>query len=51
MNFFQASTIGEKVKNFFGIFGNKPPYAVEAPGPCYCSKYNYISINDIKNNN
>ncbi|XP_034171787.1 trypsin-1-like isoform X1 [Osmia lignaria lignaria] len=33
----QASTLGEKVKNFFGIFGNKPPYSVEAPGPCYCN--------------
>ncbi|XP_050585838.1 trypsin-1 isoform X2 [Bombus affinis] len=33
----QASTFGERVKNFFGIFGNKPPYAMEAPAPCYCS--------------
>ncbi|KAK9302898.1 hypothetical protein QLX08_005239 [Tetragonisca angustula] len=33
----QATTFGEKVKNFFGIFGNKPPSALEAPGPCYCS--------------
>nr|XP_012144316.1 PREDICTED: transmembrane protease serine 9-like [Megachile rotundata] len=32
-----ANTLGEKVKNFFGIFGNKPPYSVEAPGPCYCN--------------
>ncbi|XP_033201533.2 transmembrane protease serine 9 [Bombus vancouverensis nearcticus] len=33
----QASTFGERVKNFFGIFGNKPPYAMEEPAPCYCS--------------
>ncbi|XP_076171824.1 trypsin-1-like [Ptiloglossa arizonensis] len=33
----QAGIFSEKVKNFFGIFGNKPPAAVEAPGPCYCS--------------
>ncbi|CAL7940154.1 unnamed protein product [Xylocopa violacea] len=33
----QATTLGEKVKNFFGIFGNKPPSAVESPAPCFCS--------------
>ncbi|XP_076238844.1 trypsin-7-like [Calliopsis andreniformis] len=33
----QAGVIIERVKNFFGIFGNKPPSAVEAPGPCFCS--------------
>ncbi|XP_011302033.1 trypsin-1 isoform X1 [Fopius arisanus] len=25
------------VKNFFGIFGNKPPNSETPPGPCYCS--------------
>ncbi|XP_026674944.1 serine proteinase stubble-like [Ceratina calcarata] len=33
----QGSTLGEKVKNFFGIFGNKPPDSADAPGPCFCS--------------
>jgi secreted trypsin-like serine protease len=28
---------GQLVKNFFGIFGNKPPNSTVSIGPCYCS--------------
>ncbi|KAL2711789.1 transmembrane protease serine 9-like [Vespula squamosa] len=33
----QARQIGENMKNFFGLFGNKPPDTKEPPAPCYCS--------------
>ncbi|XP_035723564.1 trypsin-1-like isoform X2 [Vespa mandarinia] len=33
----QAGQIGENMKNFFGLFGNKPPDTKEPPAPCYCS--------------
>ncbi|KAF7386177.1 hypothetical protein HZH68_013309 [Vespula germanica] len=33
----QARQIGENMKNFFGLFGNKPPDTKEPPVPCYCS--------------
>ncbi|XP_015172523.1 PREDICTED: transmembrane protease serine 9-like [Polistes dominula] len=33
----QARQIGERIKNFFGLFGNKPPTVKEPPAPCYCS--------------
>ncbi|KAG7211725.1 hypothetical protein KM043_010971 [Ampulex compressa] len=33
----QAGILKEKVKNFFGLFGNKPPDANEVPGSCSCS--------------
>ncbi|EZA52935.1 hypothetical protein DMN91_000954 [Ooceraea biroi] len=31
----QAGIFGEK--NFFGLFGNKPPHSEDPPAPCYCS--------------
>ncbi|XP_012215618.1 transmembrane protease serine 9-like [Linepithema humile] len=33
----QAEKFDEKTKNFFGLFGNKPPYSNDSPSPCYCS--------------
>ncbi|XP_011878431.1 PREDICTED: uncharacterized protein LOC105567833 [Vollenhovia emeryi] len=33
----QAGTFNDKMKNFFGLFGNKPPYSSDTPAPCYCS--------------
>lgn len=27
------------MKNFLGLFGNKPPYSTDSPAPCYCSVY------------
>ncbi|XP_018055483.1 PREDICTED: transmembrane protease serine 9-like [Atta colombica] len=33
----QAEIFDEKIKYFFGVFGNKPPYSIESPAPCYCS--------------
>ncbi|XP_032678014.1 trypsin-1-like [Odontomachus brunneus] len=33
----QAGVFSDKMKNFFGLFGNKPPSSDEPPAPCYCS--------------
>ncbi|XP_039306345.1 uncharacterized protein LOC105193902 [Solenopsis invicta] len=34
---YQVGTFNQKMKNFFGLFGNKPPYSTDSPAPCYCS--------------
>lgn len=33
----ETKQFGEKIRNFFGIFGNKPPSSDAPLGPCYCS--------------
>ncbi|KAM0734720.1 Trypsin-7 [Formica fusca] len=33
----QAGVFNDKMKNLFGLFGNKPPHSDNSPAPCYCS--------------